>query len=129
METEERERRRTDDTDGGTRRLPLRPAWQKEWDAGISELKPRSSRHDGYVVGEPFPWPSRGSLVAYDFLSQPEPAQPSPTTGNEKRETEETERLYGTVVATTQLLVQSWGGARTHTAPLSWGRKEGQNTS
>jgi len=50
-------------------------------------------------------------------------------TGNEQRETEETERLYGTVVATTQLLVQSWGGARTHTAPLSWGRKEGQNTS
>ena len=55
----------------------LRPAWRQEWDAGISELKPRSSRHDGYVVGEPFPWPSRGSLVAYDFLSQPEPAQPS----------------------------------------------------
>jgi hypothetical protein len=46
-----------------------------------------------------------------------------------KRETEETERLYGTVVVATQLLVQSWGGARTHTAPLSWGRKEYQDTS
>ena len=50
-------------------------------------------------------------------------------TKNEERETEETERLYGTVVVTTQLLVQSWGGARIHTVPLSWGRKEYQDTS
>ena len=63
----------------------------------------------------------------------PEPTRTRPAFADDgekrKRETEETERLYGTVVTTTQLLVQTWGGARTHTAPLSWGRKECQNTS